>query len=101
MAHKTPSAVTAPITTVVSMPTTATTTTTTTSHPSKVPPAVKSTTFHDLKVVDRLTSVSDVELDYLPFISDATTVAAFENQSASPTKVGLKSGSERRNGMYS
>ena len=101
VAHKTPSAVTTPITTVVSMPTTASTTTTTTSHPLKVPPAVKSTTFHGLKVVDRLTSEADVELDYLPFISDGATLAGFENQNASPTKADLNSRSESREGMYS
>ena len=100
VAHKTPTTVTAPITTMVSMPTvtaaTTTTTTTTTSHPSKVPPTVKSTTFHGLKVVDRLTSEADVELDYLPFISDGATVADFENQNA-----GLNSCSESKEGMYS
>ena len=106
VAHKTPTTVTAPITTMVSMPTvtaatTTTTTTTTTSHPSKVPPTVKSTTFHGIKVVDRLTSEADVELDYLPFISDGATVADFENQNANPTKAGLKSRSESKEGMYS
>ena len=104
VAHKTPTTVTAPITTMVSMPTVTaatTTTTTTTSQPPKVPPTVKSTTFHGLKVVDRLTSEADVELNYLPFISDGATVAGFENQNASPTKAGLKSRSESREGMYS